>query len=529
MEFKDALNIISSVVNLPVAVEYDGIIVKKLTASNTLDDNRTTKQTHIAITGKQMDIFPVLSAEQYFNCDYAQKNDSFKKYLYLKIPLKLYKENVDKLGENTIFEGVETPEITVHSSLVKSRRRNEGDQIQLSLTTNDDEKFIQFRKLLHEGDYLIICKHSGMLLYDCFGVQETDLVDRLLNSDGGNKLNNDFFYAKTSTPVVLDQKNLVKIGGNSTKVHGANNRLFYGVPGCGKSFTVDKMVKDDGFDKNIRVVFHPDYTYYDFVGQIAPRVELEGDSSKVKYVFTPGPFTQILKHACDHPDQKCLLIIEELNRGNAPAIFGELFQLLDRSEERENLGESKYGVTNYDIAEYVYGDREHEVKISSNLSIFATMNTSDQNVFTLDTAFQRRWFMNHIPNKFEGKHAAHIITGTDISWGAFATVVNNLLHEEMGGFCSTEDKSLGAYFATDSDLESGERFSEKVLKYLWDDAFKMSREALFNNNCRCLGDVIESFQKQGGLKAVLQDNVYKNMVEGNADFSEEDVEAPRGE
>ena len=141
-----------------------------------------------------------------------------------------------------------------------------------------------------------------------------------------------------------------------------------------------------------RVVFHPDYMNTDFVGQILPTVKGEGDEKEITYDFTPGPFTRVLKKAINDPGKHYYLVIEEINRGNAPAIFGEIFQLLDR----ESDGTSSYKITNYNIASEVFGNKETPVFIPSNLSILATMNTADQNVFTLDTAFQRRWDMKMI-------------------------------------------------------------------------------------------------------------------------------------
>ena len=102
------------------------------------------------------------------------------------------------------------------------------------------------------------------------------------------------------------------------------------------------------------VVFHPDYTYSDFVGQILPRVV----DDKLKYVFEPGPFTKMLKKAYDDPDNMYFLVIEEINRGNAPAIFGDIFQLLDRNDD----GSGKYHISNYDIATIVYDDENHIIR-----------------------------------------------------------------------------------------------------------------------------------------------------------------------
>lgn len=306
----------------------------------------------------------------------------------------------------------------------------------------------------------------------------------------------------------------------------ASNILLYGVPGCGKSHYVEqeyeRQITDNQF--KVRVVFHPDYTNSDFVGQIMPVLKTEykdnGEKEeKLKYEFVEGPFTRILMAAEANPTEKCLLIIEELNRGNAPAIFGEVFQLLDRDDD----GTSKYAIYNRDIAEKVYDDPLHPIKIPSNISIIATMNTSDQNVFTMDTAFQRRWQMKHIPNKFEGKglneetkkHVAKLVPGSSISWGVFATTVNSKMGKASLGFAGTEDKSLGVYFATDKDLDSKDIFAEKVLKYLWDDAFKMGRSELFKEPERSLSYILETFDetKEDALKAVLLDSVYKEMEE----------------
>lgn len=328
----------------------------------------------------------------------------------------------------------------------------------------------------------------------------------------------------------------------------ADNFLLYGVPGCGKSFYVEKHYEskvEEGF--TIRVVFHPDYTYSDFVGQVMPILktipnEQGEDEKKLQYEFVPGPFTQILHTAYLEPEKQCLLIIEELNRGNAPAIFGEIFQLLDRNDN----GESKYGIYNADIAKYAYTDltkydgwqeeavAKESIKLPPNLTIVATMNTSDQNVFTMDTAFQRRWQMKHIPNRFTGEsldektinHVAKHLPNSEISWGAFAQTINKKMHTANLGFGGTEDKSLGVYFATDNDLDDAERFAEKVLKYLWDDAFKLGRKELFNDCSQGLSAVIEAYEDAKGdpLKKVLVPEVYNEMQKKMAEMAAEQAQ-----
>lgn len=308
----------------------------------------------------------------------------------------------------------------------------------------------------------------------------------------------------------------------SWRITGGANYLLYGVPGSGKSHTVKTEYCDDE-ERMERVVFHPDYTYSDFVGQIMPRL----DEKLVYYDFVPGPFTLMLEKAYNNPEQEFFLVIEELNRGNAPAIFGEVFQLLDRKEEGERIGESSYGITNNYVAAIVYKNPDHPVYIPSNLNIVATMNTSDQNVFTLDTAFQRRWRMRMIENNVEkAKHANEPILDSTVTWKQFNMEINKLILESNARLSSSEDKRLGAYFVTSSDLKFNDggdkeadkqnsRFPEKVLKYLWDDAFKFSREVLFDvDTYPSLEDVIRTFkssEKNDRFKKIFREGILGDL------------------
>lgn len=293
---------------------------------------------------------------------------------------------------------------------------------------------------------------------------------------------------------------------NSSFIEGGENRLYYGVPGAGKSYAIKQYV--DGAKGSIeRVVFHPDYTYSDFVGQIMPKL----NNGVMEYRFVPGPFTTILKNAYKDRANMHYLIIEEINRGNASAIFGEVFQLLDRDDK----GRSEYGITNFDIAQELYGRENEKIYIPSNLTILATMNTSDQNVFTLDTAFQRRWNMRMIDNVIDAEKFSvdYMITGSKVTWGAFATSINDIVAEINVETVSSEDKRLGAYFVKCSQL-APQVFSEKVLKYLWDDAFKMDKEKVFKRELRALDEVIKTYEGATGdkLEAVLNSDVYEKMV-----------------
>ena len=262
------------------------------------------------------------------------------------------------------------------------------------------------------------------------------------------------------------------------------NILLYGVPGCGKSHAI-KMRYCDKEQYMERVVFHPDYTYSDFVGQIMP-TNVDGH---IGYPFVPGPFTRILAKAHGDPEHEYFLVIEEINRGNAPAIFGEIFQLLDRRD-----GVSEYGISNADIASFVYNDPAAKVRIPANLFVLATMNTADQNVFTLDTAFKRRWTMKCIRNDIAGCEYADVpVCGSDITWRVFAETINDLIIELGQGSLSSEDHRLGAYFIRADDLADPAVFAEKVLMYLWNDAFKYDHSRVFKAEYRTLEDLVDGF------------------------------------
>ena len=301
--------------------------------------------------------------------------------------------------------------------------------------------------------------------------------------------------------------------------------IFYGVPGSGKSHEIKHKLeeeykipeeKQDVFVE--RTVFHPEYTNADFIGQIMPKL-VQG---KTDFVFKPGPFTSILKKALCDSQNRYVLIIEEINRGNAAAIFGELFQLLDRiddaskatSHEKEfntyGKGWSEYFVMNSEINNYIrdsddtfdgkalningiHFSANTGIRLPPNLSILATMNTSDQNVFTLDNAFQRRWDMKLIENVFgdteeeTNQRNAFVDSAKQITWEKFQTAINIKIGKmsEDAGLSSMEDKRLGCWFVKSVKLGndyiiSKDLFAEKVLKYLWDDAFKFCREKVFN-------------------------------------------------
>lgn len=588
------------------ADNYDGIIVKKLAASNTLDEGRSTNQTHIAITGEQMDIFPYLCADGYFYNDGHMENDDLKKYFILRTDVFLFKTNCEYLrindGEISFNEPVKKTEVCI----VRSKRANQTDQLQLSMLNSDGSDFVNFRKSLHEGFYMIIAKCKASMKYHIFGINPATE-----NSGELGVLNNKFYRMPTNTVVgayafdepygrkveadyIPDKLSLDELGSclremyndpncqhkttaihmfgikygkvileqgysvrsiadaaginesynveinkginiyksilsneygirfedledcqeqkdKSVKISGGSNILFYGVPGAGKSHRIDEIIKDSDYE---RVVFHPDYTYSDFVGQIMPRLKRDNSSNeKLTYEFVPGPFTKALKAAESNPGSMFYLVIEEINRGNAPAIFGDIFQMLDRNDD----GSGKYSITSFDIAGEVYGDENEKIVMPSNLTILATMNTSDQNIFTLDTAFQRRWDMKYIMNNINGaEHAGFRIENSEITWGQFANTINKILADSSYELGNSEDKQLGAYFVKKDEL-SAEKFPEKVLKYLLNDAFRMEPNLIFDKNIKSVGDIIEAYGKKGDpIKRIMNEDVHKRMLDISA-------------
>ena len=308
------------------------------------------------------------------------------------------------------------------------------------------------------------------------------------------------------------------------------NVILYGVPGSGKSY---KITHEFGcnISNSEKTVFHPDYTYGDFVGQILP--VMSQDDNAVTYKFVPGPFSRILRRALWNPNQQHFLVIDEINRGNAPSIFGDIFQLLDRDE---GTGRSEYVITNPSIARYAYSSHNNSgdtldvpediidansIYIPANLTILATMNTADQNVFTLDTAFQRRWDMRYVENDFSTcAFANKTILDTSVTWSRFAEVINTQLTTASSSMMSSEDKRLGAYFISQSDFVGDSattvlRFTDKVIKYLWDDAFRYSRAALFNGQYKTLDQVMQGFKKQHGDErfSIFENTIIDKLID----------------
>ena len=260
----------------------------------------------------------------------------------------------------------------------------------------------------------------------------------------------------------------------------ASNIIYFGSPGTGKSNTVDELTKGSNVRK---ITFHPEYDYHSFVGGYKPSMKDE----KIVYKFVPQIFTKIYIEAWQNPTEPYYLQIEEINRGNCAEIFGDLFQLLDRDSD----GSSKYDVdANEELLAYLTeelgeghdGIVNGKIKLPKNLSLIATMNTSDQSLFPMDSAFKRRWdweYMKIDYNCTVSNFTVKLENGNTYEWLKFLEAVNRLIFETTG----SPDKQIGNWFinATDTGGIINEKtFINKVLFYLWNDVFKDEDESLFD-------------------------------------------------
>ena len=607
MEFAEVLEMILEACPFLKDNEYDGIIVKKLAATNTISDTGSSHQSHMAFTGKQKDFFPFLNADGYFNVGYESKDDDLKKYFTLQIPMNIYAENVAVLKRETISTLLFSSNFkTVKASVLRSRRNNGDDQIELSIKSLDDKDFIEFRKLLRVDDFFVLLKRKNELNYDLVGIPSTNRNATILASC------NDFYKIGTQTPVGIenfdtefnDNKNI------NSNLPFPRNHIVFGAPGTGKSHLLERNRKENfAEDCYERVTFHPNSSYAQFVGTykptmaetetnslltdeqkqiltvlkdknktgqekydslydkfrgdsltrlplllgiytddsfktkkadgsptaddntparnngkaIRPYVNLNTDCSKeeITYEYIPGPFMRIYIAAKQNPSQNFLLLIEEINRANVAAVFGDVFQLLDRKSD----GTSEYPITtSEDLRKFLaksenLGGNPDDYKtlsIPSNMYIWATMNSADQGVFPMDTAFKRRWEFEYIgiddgekkedgtddetfasyalpiPSKYDNKKKL-VLEYQSIKWNIIRHAINDKLKEISG---VNEDKLLGPYFLSKTLLEKSTKgsaennneekakicssFKSKVLMYLYEDVVKMNPTELFN-------------------------------------------------
>lgn len=317
------------------------------------------------------------------------------------------------------------------------------------------------------------------------------------------------------------------------------NRIIFGAPGTGKSYELkheaeftkkdgslypDTTKREDRIDlafpeNNVeRVTFHPDYSYGQFVGNYKP---VSDDEGRIRYEYVPGPFMRTLVKALEsgkneESAEKFLLIVEEINRAKVAAVFGDMFQLLDRTDAGDSVYEiqASEDVRRY-LARELGGTKDNyaSIKLPNNMYIWATMNSADQGVFPMDTAFKRRWEFTYLginENEDEVKKTIKTLpvlhNGNEgIEWNILRRSINTMLLKE----CKVnEDKLLGPFFisgevfknATSNPDEFFNAFNSKVLMYLFEDAGKMHQKKLFagiDQSELTFSKVCEDFKARG--------------------------------
>ncbi len=301
----------------------------------------------------------------------------------------------------------------------------------------------------------------------------------------------------------------------------SRNRIIFGAPGTGKSFLLnlekDDLLSDGGSFE--RVTFHPDYTYAHFVGTYKP-VPCHDDNgnSAITYKYVPGPFmrtyVKALRNSREETPQPFLLIIEEINRANVAAVFGDIFQLLDRDDNETSMYpiQASEDMKQY-LAEELGGQPSdyEEIKLPDNMFIWATMNSADQGVFPMDTAFKRRWDFKYLSidsgeDEISGK-TVRLGTGQYeriVEWNKLRHAIN----DRLSSFKVNEDKLLGPFFLSRKVVPGNgeidprvfvDAFKNKVLMYLYDDAAKQKRGSLFADGIDATrySSICDAFEEKG--------------------------------
>lgn len=368
-----------------------------------------------------------------------------------------------------------------------------GDELKPS--ENREEYLEQSKDALY-GIYFLFKNHmfdAVIAMGDMSGIYDYLLVVKALDEKYGGDLEQ-----------LVAQKQDLKLNFTTNiECDYERNRIVFGAPGTGKSFQMEEDRKDilekfgGGYE---RVTFHPDYTYSSFVGCYKPI----SNKGKIEYKYVPGPFMRVLVQALrsglnDEVAKPYVLVIEEINRAKVAAVFGEVFQLLDRDKN----GTSDYEINaSEDVKQYLSSELGgsmvsfDKIRIPNNMFIWASMNSADQGVFPMDTAFKRRWSFEYKGiDENEDKVGGDILLGEGeyelkVNWNDLRKAINDVLART---FKINEDKLMGPFFISEEVFAYDETtnlikdpdkfkkvFKSKVIMYLFEDAAKQYKHKLFS-------------------------------------------------
>lgn len=342
--------------------------------------------------------------------------------------------------------------------------------------------------------------------------------------------------------VESDEGSESKIEDAAERLETGTNVMIYGAPGTGKSWFIEHELYKNA--RLIRTVFHPEHSYFDFVGSYKPVpvyvssqdaiLDVAGNSAPVlgvptiDYRFAPGPLVNAVVTAYKNPTTEFCLVIDEINRASASAVFGDMFQLLDRGDNCE----SEYSITPQpELSNYLKSigldDLGESFYIPSNLSIAATMNNADLGVTYLDTAFKRRWSFTYIPIDLS-KNAA---LANNVLYCGSSYSLRDLLRAinvKMRSLQINEDRWIGPYFVSPHELSSrgSKEALKKIAMYLWDDVFRNDRTRFFDPSLDSLSEVERALDN--GDPLLLVDSLQEEASFDASEMDDFDFESPDG-
>ncbi|MCQ2360459.1 MAG: AAA family ATPase [Paludibacteraceae bacterium] len=410
----------------------------------------------------------ILMCIEYFNeLDNLKSIVPYAAVVPVNNPIKVSKESVFLLTGMFIETDINE---------IKRRNENHHRWFEKAFSLGEKEVYLS-TQWNSEGNYQLTLSDFEKLIKECYG--------------------SNYYYKQGQDGV--HELWITNSGTSTDRTSDSLQQIFYGAPGTGKSNTIKREVEGKG-KIHFRTTFHPDSDYSTFVGCYKPTMveapvrdgsghevkdAKQEEKNRISYSFVPQAFLKAYCEAWNKlgegNNEPVYLIIEEINRGNCAQIFGDLFQLLDRKDD----GYSDYPIdADEDLKRFLkQGTKEDGTKwlinedgikngklcLPPNLYIWATMNTSDQSLFPIDSAFKRRWEWKYMPISNADENWKISVNGVKYDWWSFVKKIN----EKIDGVTHSEDKKLGYFFCkAENKIISADKFVGKVLFYIYNDVFK---------------------------------------------------------